>query len=184
MSDALPPFPSASDVAAGASLTGLGLVLREWTEGDLSAMVDLFDDADIAYRLPVSSPFDLAAAREFLEGARQAHTEGKRLQLAITSDGQHPKGEVLLNLRTGSIGYMVGGAYRGQWLAVRATRLMTRYAHSALGFPRVLLQTEPDNRPSIGVARRAGFHLSDAEPVMVEDKGRRYALSTWVHEID
>jgi RimJ/RimL family protein N-acetyltransferase len=182
MTDHLPPDTSTAD--AGVSLTGAGLVLRAWSEADLSTMVDLFDDPDIAYRLPVASPFDLASARRFLDDARQARMEGNRLQLAITTDGQQPKGEILLNLRIGSIGYMVGAAYRGQGLAVRATRLMTTYAHGALGLPRVVLQTEPDNDPSIGVARGAGFHPSDAEPQVVEDKGRRYALSTWVHDTD
>jgi RimJ/RimL family protein N-acetyltransferase len=182
MTGVLPPYRSSDRV--GGSLYGYGLVLREWTEADLKAMVDLFDDRDIAYRLPVASPFDLAAARQLLEAAHQARTEGNRLQLAITTDGQQPKGEILLNLRTGSIGYMVGAAYRRQGLAVRATRLITTYAHGALGLPRVLLQTEPDNEPSIGVARRAGFSLSEAEPEVVEDKGRRYALSTWTHHTD
>jgi RimJ/RimL family protein N-acetyltransferase len=178
-------LPSDTPTAGvGLSLTGEGLVLRAWTEADLSTMVDLFNDPDIAYRLPVASPFDLASARWFLDDARRARADGNRLQLAITTDGQEPKGEIVLNLRMGSIGYMVGAAHRGQGLAVRATRLMTAYAHGALGLPRVVLQTEPDNHPSIGVARGAGFHPSDAEPQVVEDKGRRYALNTWVHDAD
>lgn len=163
------------------SLIGEGLVLREWTETDLAAMVDLFDDPEIAYRLPVAHPFDLAAARTFLEAARQARADGSRIQLAITVDGPTPLGEISFTVRTASIGYMVGAAYRRQGIAARATRLMTAHAHSALGLPTVFLQSELDNEASIAVAKRAGFRPSDAKPVVVEDKGRAYALLTWQH---
>jgi len=46
-------------VAAGEPmrLEGEGLVLREWTEGDLDVMVQLFDDPIVAWRTPLPSPF-------------------------------------------------------------------------------------------------------------------------------
>ncbi|MFJ1597928.1 GNAT family N-acetyltransferase [Streptomyces sp. NPDC088261] len=48
--------------------------------------------------------------------------------------------------------------------------------------PRVVLEIEPDNRPSVAVARAAGFRLTDAPPETVTDKGRTYTLLTWVRE--
>jgi RimJ/RimL family protein N-acetyltransferase len=89
---------------------------------------------------------------------------------------------VLFNRSFGGIGYVVGAAHRGQRLAVRALQVMTDYAHQAAAMPRVQLEIEPDNHPSVAVARAAGFHLTDAAPEMVEDKGRSYALLTWAHD--
>jgi RimJ/RimL family protein N-acetyltransferase len=161
-------------------LAGYGVVLRPWTDADLGAMVELFDDVDIAHRTPLAAPFDADAARAYLERARQAGTDGSRLQLAITTDGGTPLGEVLLNRQTGAIGYSVGAAHRRRGLALRAVRLLTEYALGTLSRPEVLLEIEPDNAASIAVARAAGFHVSGAEPVAVEDKGRRYTLISWV----
>jgi RimJ/RimL family protein N-acetyltransferase len=176
-----PAFP------ATLRLTGHGLVLREWTEEDLPAMAGLFDDPDVAYRTPVVSPFDLAAARDYLRKARWSRAEDLSLQLAITTDGRRPKGEVLL-IRSGSagnaasIGYSVGAAHRGRGLAARAVRMMTEYAHRAAAMPRVVLEIEPDNGPSIAVARAAGFHLTDLPPAAMAHKGRRLTLLIWAHD--
>ncbi|MEU7004295.1 GNAT family N-acetyltransferase [Nonomuraea sp. NPDC046570] len=162
-------------------LTAHGLRLREWTSGDLAVMRELFDDPDVAYRTPLESPFDQAAARRYLDNAHRARKENKRLHLAITIDDQQPLGEVLLNQTTGSISYVVGAAHRGQRLATRAVQTITQYAHTALDLPRVILEIEPDNHPSIAVARSAGFHPCNAAPETVTDKGRTYDLLTWEH---
>jgi RimJ/RimL family protein N-acetyltransferase len=178
---ALPAFPAA------VRLAGHGLVLREWDDDDLAVLAELFDDPEIAYRTPVVSPFDLAAARDYLCKARWSRAEDLRLQLAITTDGRLPRGEVLL-IRSAaggplaSIGYSVGAAHRGRHLAARAVRVMTGYAHGAAGLPRVLLEIEPDNAPSIAVAQEAGYHPTGLPPAVAEQKGRRLTLLTWAHE--
>jgi DNA polymerase-3 subunit alpha len=97
------------------TLTGDGLVLREWTEEDLATLVELFDDPDIASRTPLASPFDLVAARDYLDRGRRARAERQRVQLAITTDGLRAKGEIQLNLARSTISYAVGSAYRGGW---------------------------------------------------------------------
>ncbi|MEU9331331.1 GNAT family N-acetyltransferase [Streptomyces canus] len=61
----------------------------------------------------------------------------ERIHLAITTNGQQALGEVLLNQATGSIGYIVGAAHRGQRLAVRALRAVTEYAHVNATLPRI-----------------------------------------------
>lgn len=172
---------------AAVRLTGHGLVLREWTDDDLPVMAELFDDPEVAYRTPVVSPFDLAAARDYLRKARWCRAEDLRLQLAITTDGRLPKGEVLLIRsaaadRVASIGYSVGAAHRGRHLAARAVRVMTAYAHGAAGLPRVLLEIEPDNAASIAVARAAGFRPTGLPAAVAEQKGRRLTLLTWAHD--
>jgi RimJ/RimL family protein N-acetyltransferase len=159
-------------------LTGRGLVLREWADADLTTMTELFDDPDVAYRTPLASPFDLAAARTYLDKARSTG----RVHLAITVDGHQALGEVLLNPASSSIGYVVGVAHRGQRLAARAVQVMTDYAHQVAALPHVLLEIEADNHASIAVARAAGFHLTDVPAQTVEDKGRTYTLLTWAHD--
>ncbi|GAA2321412.1 hypothetical protein GCM10010234_79060 [Streptomyces hawaiiensis] len=160
-----------------------GLLLREWTSQDLAVMQELLDDPDVAYRTPLESPFDQAAALRYLDSAHQARHGNERIHLAITTDGHQVLGEVLLNRATGSIGYIVGTAHRGQRLAARALRAMTEYAHTTIALQRVILEIEPDNHPSIAVAQSAGFHLADSAPETVTDKGRTYELLTWEHRL-
>ncbi|MBT2206964.1 MULTISPECIES: GNAT family N-acetyltransferase [Actinomadura] len=164
------------------SLSGDGLVLREWRDDDLDTLVELFDDSEVARWTPLASPFDRAAAARYLARVRDNQARGERLHLAITTDGGEPKGEVMLNRVTGTIGYAIGAAHRGRGLAVRALRLLTDHAHEADGLPRVYLEIEQSNAASAAVARAAGYTLTDALPVMVEDKGRQHNLLTWVHE--
>jgi hypothetical protein len=101
------------------------------------------------------SPFDAAAALRYLTSAREAHDRDERTHWAITTDGQQARGEVLLNRATGSIGYILGAAHRGQRLAARALRAVAEYANTALDLPRLMLEIEPDNQSSIAVARSA-----------------------------
>ncbi|WP_457756410.1 GNAT family N-acetyltransferase [Streptomyces mirabilis] len=164
-------------------LTTHGLVLREGTNDDLAVMQELFDDPDVAYRTPLESPFGQAAALRYLRSAQQARHANDRIHLAITTDGHQALGELLLNRATGSIGYIVGAAHRGQRLAVRALRTMTEFADTTVALPRVILEIEPDNHPSIAVARSAGFHPSSSAPETVTDKGRTYGLLTWEHTL-
>lgn len=76
--------------------------------------------------------------------------------------GHQALGEVLLNRTTGSIGYIVGAAHRGQRLAVRALGAMTEYAHTTVARPQAILEIEP---APIAVARSAGFRLSNSASV-------------------
>ncbi|WBQ06165.1 GNAT family N-acetyltransferase [Kribbella sp. CA-293567] len=162
----------------GVRLVGDGLVLREWREGDLPAMVELFDDPAVAYWTPLVTPFDERAAKAYLEVAQ---ADNGRIQLAITTDGGRPMGEVLLMPETLSAGYAVGSQYRGQGLAARAVNLITAYAHDVAGMPRVMLEIEAENEASNSVARRAGYRLTEVEPRWVTEKGRKLALYTWEH---
>ena len=167
-------------------LTGEGLVLREWTEDDLPAMAALFDDPAVARFTPLVTPFDDQAAKAYLAKARRGRAEGKRLHLAITEDGEKPLGEVLMfHGKDGDtpgleLGYSVGSAYRGRKLAARALRVLTAYARE-LGFDDLELVIEAENPGSQGVARSAGYHLTDSPPQLLTEKGREITLYRWVH---
>ncbi|GAA2847272.1 hypothetical protein GCM10010517_04300 [Streptosporangium fragile] len=165
-------------------LRGDGVVLREWADDDLAAMAGLFDDPEVAYWTPLVSPFDLEAARAYLERARRSRAAGERVQLAITVDGGEPAGEVLLMLSgpdpdVAEIGYSVGAAHRGRGLASRAVRMMTEFALGTVGVSRLRLKIEDENAASAAVARATGYRLTDAPPVPAEEKGRRLLLRTW-----
>ncbi|MGW8850866.1 GNAT family N-acetyltransferase [Streptomyces xiamenensis] len=165
-------------------LTGHGVQLREWTAADRAAMVALFDDPEIARWTPLRSPFDEAAADDYLAKARDSRPAGRRVQLAITLDGAVPLGEAVLfpnadAEREAELGYTVGPVHRGRGLAARAVRLLAEYALTELPVPRVILRIEPENAASNAVARAAGFALAPDEPLHREIRGRAVTLLTW-----
>lgn len=159
-----------------------GLILREWTENDIPAMPGLFDDADVARFTPLASPFDEEAARKYYDQSVIRRAEGEALQLAITTDGGAPLGEVLLFRRdaagAGELGYAVGPAHRGQNLAARAVRLLTEYARQG-GFDPIRLRIEAANPGSEAVARRAGYVLTGAVEQWEVEKGVEITLQIW-----
>ncbi|MFI5972641.1 GNAT family N-acetyltransferase [Streptomyces sp. NPDC051452] len=175
MSSAMSPFPDRIE------LRGEGLVLRDWSEADVTVMPELFDHPDIAYWTPLVSPFDEAAARARLARDRRMRAEGTTILLAITVDGGAPLGEVMLRRAAEGteLGYAVGPAHRGQGLATRALRVMAAYAFEQLGVEQVILELEAENAASVAVATKAGFSLLDVPLIRGEEKGRPFALQTW-----
>lgn len=157
------------------------LLLREWGEADLPAMAALLNEPDIADRSPYETPFDLGAARRHLDMIRRTRAEKERLHLAITTDGHPPLGEVMLDLTRGTVGYAVAAAHRRRHIATRSVVLLTDYAHHTLGLPRVLLEIEADNHPSMAVAQAAGYQRLPDEPHHYDSARRRFVLHTWAH---
>ncbi|QUQ67590.1 GNAT family N-acetyltransferase [Kutzneria sp. CA-103260] len=164
-------------------LTGNGLLLRDFTDADLPAMVELFDDPDVALRTPIVTPFDLAAARDYLAAMRRTRVEENRLHLAITRPGEDvPLGMVFLRPALCLAGYVVGKAHRRQGLAVRAGQVITGFALRTVGLPHVLLEIEAENVASVAVARALGARLSGAAPIEVTSKGRSLRVDMWIIE--
>ncbi|MGQ4516451.1 GNAT family N-acetyltransferase [Streptomyces sp. DW26H14] len=162
-----PPLPGPG---VAVRIVGEGLVLREWSAADVPAMTRLFDDPDVARFTPLPSPFDEAAARAYLDRAAESRALGRRVQLAITTDGLAPLGEILFFTTADDpfaleLGYTVGPRHRGQRLATRSVRLATAYAYGTLRAGRVVLRIVADNAPSRAVARATGFHPTDAPPI-------------------
>ena len=163
-------------------LVGSGLVLREWSEADLSAMVTLFDEPSIDVWTPLESPFDADAASRYLARARELRASGRGIQLAVTTDGLHALGEVLLFERgvgEASLAYAIGVEHRGKRLASRALRLLIEHATADRELTTLLLRIAPENVASQCVADACGFELTD-EPIIVrERKGCSVRLATW-----
>ncbi|GGK93030.1 GNAT family N-acetyltransferase [Streptomyces flaveus] len=168
----------------GLRLEGDGIRLREWSTDDVLALVELYDDPEMARWTPVASPFDIPAAHTYLAEAFAARAQGRKAQFAITTDGVVPRGEVLLfrnqvDERDVELAYGVGAAHRGQGLASRAVRLVSDYALRHTGARRVVLCIEEGNTASRAVARATGFTLVDTEPVLRMSRGREIPLQTW-----
>ncbi|HEY0484617.1 MAG TPA: GNAT family N-acetyltransferase [Mycobacteriales bacterium] len=162
-------------------LRGDGLVLREWTDADVPAMVRLFDEPSIDEWTPLEAPFDVDAATRYVARARALRAGGAGVQLAITTDGVTPLGEVLLFPReeTAELGYAVGLDHRGARLATRGLRLLLAHAGEVHGSRRFVLRIAPGNVASQRVATACGFRLT-GEPLVRRDlKGRRTELATW-----
>jgi RimJ/RimL family protein N-acetyltransferase len=167
-------------------VVGDGLILREWTEADLTAMCELFDEPSIDHWTPLESPFDLGAARRYLARSIERRLAGSALQLAITEDGATPLGEVLLFDHGGwiaELGYTVGVRHRGRALAARAVELVLQRATREWGFRRFRLRIEPTNEVSVRVAVRCGFLRTAGPPLSVSSKGRQIEVAVWERRV-
>ncbi|BBH65885.1 hypothetical protein ACTI_25700 [Actinoplanes sp. OR16] len=165
-------------------LTGTGIILREWRPDDLDDLVALLDEPEIARWTPMPSPFDAEAGRAYLKRAQQGRTNGSRIQLAITTDGGRPVGEVLLfsvntELREAELGYLIGRPHRRRGLASGALSVLSGYACHTLRLRRLLLRIDPANVASTSVARRCGYWLTGEPPIRQEGPYGPTTLDTW-----
>ena len=162
--------------------SGEGLVLREWTFDDVPVMVELFDTDEMNRWTPLPSPFDDAAAEQYVQTARQLRDEIGTLQLAITLDGGVAMGEVLVF--PGSSGdsvelaYAVGADHQGRGLARRAVMGALALASKA-GVSRAELVIAMDNVRSQRVALATGFRLTDQPLAERRRKGFVLEMGTW-----
>ena len=166
------------------TLTGDGIVLREWRPDDLGELTELLDDPDIARWTPMPSPFDREAGVAYLKRAHLGRTSGQRIQLAITERGGRPLGEVLLfgidaGLKEAELGYLVGARYRRRGLAAGSLQLLSAYAGSTLKLSRLLLRIDPANTASTAVARRCGYTLTGEPPILQVGPHGPSSLDTW-----
>ncbi len=167
-------------------LEGFGVRLREWHDDDVAALVLVYDDPEVARWTPVVTPFDARAARFYIAAAHGRRAAGRGVQLAITTDGRLPLGEVLVfpsatDERDVELAYGVGPAHRGRGLASAAVRLVTEYAARHTRPRRVVLRIEAGNTASEAVAASTGFVLTGDEPVVRRHKEREAVLRTWCH---
>jgi RimJ/RimL family protein N-acetyltransferase len=137
-------------------LRGDGIVLREWREDDVPAIVEACQDPAILHWMPViPRPYTVEDARAYVSGELGLGPH----QYAIDVDGRLA-GSIGMRVNendTGHIGYWCAPSHRGQGIVPRALRRLCEYALDDLGLGRVELITDPDNASSQRVAEKAGF---------------------------
>jgi RimJ/RimL family protein N-acetyltransferase len=89
------------------------------------------------------------------------------------------------------LAYWVRPEERGKGLASRAVAAATAWAHRELAAPRVWLEIEPGNHPSLRVAQRAGYRFEQRIPQHCRDWAREDAgqdswhdCLIWIHASD
>jgi RimJ/RimL family protein N-acetyltransferase len=133
------------------------LVLRPWTEDDVSALVVACNDPEIPRWIPfIPAPYTREDALAFVRG----EVVPDECSLAITDDGTLV-GSIGISVNSqgyrGRIGYWVAAPARGRGVCAGALRLLARAAFDELGLQRLELITDPDNDASQRCAEKVGF---------------------------
>jgi RimJ/RimL family protein N-acetyltransferase len=136
-----------------------------------------------------AGPYSLADAQAALADWDPA--AGGQFSIGLLHGGVLLGAVGLLPDRPGSIelAYWVRPEHRGRGLASLAVAAATDWAHGSLAIPRIWLEINPDNEPSLRLARRAGYHFEQrlsghCRDWSHEDAGRdsRHDCLVWVHE--
>jgi len=111
-----------------------------------------------------AGPYSLPDARAALAAWDPA--AGGQFSLGVL-DGQQLLGAVgLMPGQPGSaeLAYWIRPGQRGRGIASRAVQAVTLWAHRSLAIPRIWLEIDPGNEPSLRVAQRAGYHFEQRLP--------------------
>lgn len=146
------------------------LVLRTAEPGDAPFYLALLNDPGFITHIADRNVRTVEAARQaLLDGpmAMQAAL-GHSMYVVELKDGGTPIGMSGLIQRDAlpgpDIGYAFLAAYCGQGYAFEAASAVLRHAH-ALGIPRIMAITAPDNIASIGLLEKCGLRYQGAQQV-------------------
>ncbi|MET7339452.1 GNAT family N-acetyltransferase [Nonomuraea sp. NPDC005650] len=163
-------FFSATDT----DLTTDRLILRPWTSGEVTAVLDGARLAHWAQDFPAEG--DHVIAGLFAEHPAWLGEYGHRQ--IIERDGGLVVGSIGLfwppNDGTLEIGYGIVTSRRGRSYAPEATRALTKFAFTAPGVHTIYANVELSNPPSIRVLEKAGFQRSHTD---TEQNTARFALN-------
>lgn len=143
-------------------LSADGVTLRQFAMRDVPALVTACNDASIANYLPVPSPYSDEDARTYVMAVAKGFETGQSLNFAGVDGrdrllGSFGLSRPLPDARVIEVGYWVAPWARGGGVATTATRLLSRWALTQLGYERVELYAAVDNTGSQRVAEKAGF---------------------------
>jgi RimJ/RimL family protein N-acetyltransferase len=111
-----------------------------------------------------AGPYTVAQARDALRGWDPAG--GSQVSFGLVRAGTLVAAFGLMRdgRHSAELAYWVPPACRRQGLATVGLRFLTRWGHDQAGLERVWLEINPENEPSLGVARRAGFRYERRLP--------------------
>ena len=157
------------------------VVLRDWTDDDVPAIVDACRDPETARWTTVPIPYTERDAREWLERCADAWERG----VAPFAVVERETGElaaaisVWLHGSVAELGYWAVPGHRGKGLVPRAVRLVTRWCFDELGLARVQLGTFPGNQASERVAVKCGFTREGVLRAWADQRGDRRDMTMW-----
>jgi RimJ/RimL family protein N-acetyltransferase len=152
-------------------LTDGVVALRPPDERDLPAIERGIVDPDVVRWIGPSR-----SARQILDSNRALWADGNGATFSICDPTDACVGHVWVNLDgsgRGEVGYWLLPEARGQGLATRSVRSISRWALEEVGLARLSLLTEPDNHRSQRVAERSGFVREGVLRSYKEMAGRR-----------
>jgi [ribosomal protein S5]-alanine N-acetyltransferase len=146
------------------TLGASGLTVRPWAGTDAAGVVLAFADPDIRF-WHMRELADEDEARTWIANWRErwdAETDGSWAVTDTETDdllGQVALRTVDLEFGQGQITYWVLPAHRGDGVATRAVREVSRWALEDLGVHRLIIEHSTANEASCRVAQKAGFAL-------------------------
>ncbi len=156
--------------------------LRPWTLRDVQAVEQASHDPYIPTVTSVPSAYTDETGRAWIERQWQRLTDGQGMSLCV-ADARTDAALGFVGISVAhrahgraSLGYWVVPAARGRGVAAAAVQLLSTWAFSTLGIPRLELLVEPDNLASQRVAERAGFQMEGILRSYEEFQGRRADL--------
>jgi RimJ/RimL family protein N-acetyltransferase len=145
------------------TITGDGIELRPWMIEDAADLQEACNDTEIARWLPlIPHPYTEEAARWWIEeGAPQAWREGGAAFCIALSGTRKVLGGIGISTvqpgrNQGEVGYWIAPWARGQGVATRAARTLSRWAFDS-GLHRLELLAAKGNSASQRVALAAGY---------------------------
>ncbi len=140
------------------------LLLRPWQPGDAPAVYEAAQDPLIPRFTTLPSPYAMSDAEKFVADVAPAGwAAGTSANFAVldASTGTLLGSCGLVWIRHGiaELGYWTAAAARGRGVALRASRLVCRYAFAEREIQRINWQADIGNQASRLVALRCGFHI-------------------------
>ena len=145
-----------------------GLVLEPLVVAHAEAMFELLDDAEIYSYLDYPPPPSVDHLRDvYAKLEARASPDGSEIWLNWVVRPPHhpPVGYVQATIsgRTAFVAYILGRKHWGHGYAQESMQAMLEHLASVYGVDRYLATVEADNRRSIRLLERLGFHLATAD---------------------
>lgn len=170
-----------------------GLTMRVLTPEDAGLLVEATgaETAAVLWGPRPAGPYALADASAVL--AEWDRAGGGPFSVGVLRAGRLLGAVGLMPDRPGSVevAYWVRPEERGRGIASGAVRAVTPWAHDVLAAPRLWLEINPDNEPSLRLARSVGYRYAERLPRHCRewtsadpDRDTWHDCLIWVHLAD